>query len=153
MELIVHLEYLIAGAAVLAVLSLVFYRAISGLLNSLYAKHTFAFIDENGRIKEIIVKRVRRGKNSIKLKGVEYCFEPNTGYHLMSFDERNELVVRKDRTIDSAIRARMIEDYELMAISLISKMLQSKFRGIDMVMLLLMGVILVAILMNFGGGK
>jgi len=154
MEVLVNFEYLIAGAVVLAVLSMAVYKALSGIYSSIFVRHVFVFIDENGKIREIIAKRIRKGKNSIKIKGIEYCFEPNSRYHLMSFDEKNELVVRKDRTIDSAIRARAIEEYELMALRLLSKMLQTKIRGIDIVMLLLLGVILAVILTKFtsGGG-
>jgi hypothetical protein len=152
MEVLVNFEYLIAGAVVLAVLSMVVYKTLSGIYSSIFVRHVFVFIDENGKIREIIAKRIRKGKNSIKIKGIEYCFEPNSKYHLMSFDEKNELVVRKDKTIDSAIRARAIEEYELMALRLLSKMLQTKIRGIDIVMLLLLGVILAVILTKFTGG-
>jgi hypothetical protein len=154
MEVMVNFEYLIAGAIVLVVLSLAIYKAISGILASLFIRHVFVFIDENGKIKEIIAKRVRKGKNSIRIKGVEYCFEPNAQYHLMSFDEKNELIVKKDKTIDSAIKSRAIEEYELMAINLLGKMLQTKIRGIDLLMLLMLGMILVVIITHFmGGGK
>jgi heme/copper-type cytochrome/quinol oxidase subunit 2 len=154
MEVIVNFEYLIIGAVFLAILSTVIYKAITGLYSSIFVKHIFIFIDENGRIKEIIEKRIKKGKNNIRIKGIEYCFEPNTKYHLMAFDEKNELFVKKDRTLDSAIKSKAIEEYELMAINLLGKILQSKIRGIDLIMLLMMGIILAVILMHFmGGGK
>ena len=153
MEVMVNFEYLIAGAIVLVVFSLAIYKAVSGILASLYIRHVFVFIDENGKIKEIIAKRVRKGKNSIRIRGVEYCFEPNTQYHLMSFDEKNELIVKKDKTIDSAIKSKAIEEYELMAINLLGKMLQTKIRSIDLLMLLMLGMILVVILTHFLGGS
>jgi hypothetical protein len=153
MEVTVNFEYLIAGAIVLVAVSLAIYRAVSGILSSLYIRHVFVFIDDSGRIKEIVAKRVRKGKNSIKIKGVEYCFEPNVQHHLMSFDEKNELVVKKDKTIDSAIKSRAIEEYELMAINLLGKLLQTKIRGIDLIMLLMLGMILIVILTNFLGGS
>jgi hypothetical protein len=152
MEVLVNFEYLIAGAIVLAILSTAVYKTISGIYSNIFVKHIFVFIDENGKIKEITAKRVRKGKNSIRIKGIEYCFEPNARYHLMSFDEKNELIVKKDRTIDSAIRAKAIEEYELMALRLLGRMLQTKIRGIDIIMLLLLGVILAVILSKFTGG-
>jgi hypothetical protein len=153
MEVMVNFEYLIVGAIVLVTISLAIYRAVSGILSALYIRHVFVFIDDSGRVKEIVTKRVRKGKNSIKIKGVEYCFEPNVQYHLMSFDEKNELVVKKDKTIDSAIKSKAIEEYELMAINLLGKLLQTKIRGIDLIMLLMLGMILIVILTHFFGGS
>jgi hypothetical protein len=152
MEVIVNFEYLVVGAVLLAVLSAAVYKAVVGLYSSIFVKHIFIFIDENGRVKEIVEKRIRKRRNSVRIRGIEYCFEPNTRYHLMSFDEKNELIVKKDKTLDSAIKSKTIEEYELMAINLLGRMLQAKIRGIDLVMLLMMGMILVVILMHFAGG-
>jgi hypothetical protein len=152
MEVIVNFEYLVVGAVLLAVLSAAVYKAVAGLYSGVFVKHIFIFIDENGRVKEIVEKRIRKGRNSIRIRGIEYCFEPNARYHLMSFDEKNELIVKKDKTLDSAIKSKAIEEYELMAINLLGRMLQAKIRGIDLVMLLMMGMILVVILMHFAGG-
>jgi len=152
MELLVNFEYLIAGALLLVILSIGAYKTASSLLSNIYSKHTFVFIDENGKVTQIVTKRIRKGKNSVRIKGIEYNFEPNAQYHLMSFDEKNELVVKKDRTIDSAIKGKLIEEYEMMALSLLSRMLHSKLRGVDIVMLLMMGLILVVILSHFMRG-
>jgi hypothetical protein len=111
-------------------------------------------LDSEGKVKEIVAKSIRKGKTSVKHRKNEYQIEPTHRYHILSYDEKNELRIKKDGTLDSLIRAKTVEEYELAAFSLLSRLLQSKIRAIDIVLLLLMGVVAAVVLYSFmHGGK
>jgi hypothetical protein len=153
-EVIMQIEYLIIGAVIIAIGSVLLYLIVSKLLSSLFVKHWLVFLDNEGKVKEIIPKSIRKGKNSIKHRKNEYQIDPTHRYHIMAYDEKNELRIKKDGTLDSLIRAKTVEEYELAAFSLLSKLLQSKIRAVDFIMLLLLGI--VAALVFYGimhGGK
>jgi len=151
-EIITKLEYLIGGAAALVIGSILLYTAISRLYYAYFSKHYLIFLDSDGKVKEIVAKTVKRGKTSVKHKKNEYCIDSNNKYHIMAYDEKNELKIKKDGTIDSLIRAKTVEEYELAAFSMLSKLLQSKVRAVDVVMLLLIGIIAVMIFFQFAAG-
>jgi ABC-type antimicrobial peptide transport system permease subunit len=153
-EVIMQIEHLIIGAVIIAIGSVLLYLIVSKLLSSLFVKHWLVFLDNEGKVKEIIPKSIRKGKNSIKHRKNEYQIDPTHRYHIMAYDEKNELRIKKDGTLDSLIRAKTVEEYELAAFSLLSKLLQSKIRAVDFIMLLLLGI--VAALVFYGimhGGK
>jgi hypothetical protein len=153
-EVIVQMEYLVIGAVIIAIGSVLLYLTVSKLLSSLFVKHWLIFLDSEGKVKEIVTKSVRKGKTSVKHRKNEYQIEPTHRYHILSYDEKNEMRIRKDGTLDSLIRAKTVEEYELAAFSLLSKLLQSKIRAVDFIMLLLLGI--VAALVFYGimhGGK
>jgi hypothetical protein len=152
-EIITQFEYLAIGAAAIALGSVVFYKAITGILSGILQKHWFIFLDTDGKIKEIIVKYIRRGKTSIRHRKNEYQIDPTHRYHILAYDEKNELVVHKNGTIDSLVKVRTVEEYELMAFSLLSRLLQGKIRAVDLVMLLLMGVVAVVVLYGLIHGQ
>jgi hypothetical protein len=153
-EIITQMEYIVAGAAVIAAGSVLLYAVFSKLYSAFFTKHWLIFLDSEGKVKEIVAKTLRRGKSAVKYKKNEYCIDPVNRYHIMSYDEKNELRIKKDGTLDSLIRAKTLEEYELAAFSMLSRLLQSKIRAVDMVMLLLLGTVAVLILYHFGtGGK
>jgi hypothetical protein len=153
-EVIMQVEYLLIGGAAIAIGSVILYLAVSKLLSSLYVKHWLIFLDSEGKVKEIVAKSIRKGKSVAKHRKNEYHIDPTHRYHILSYDEKNELRIRKDGTLDSLIKAKTIEEYELAAFSLLSRLLQSKIRAIDLVMLLLMGVIAALVIFGFmHGGK
>jgi hypothetical protein len=153
--LIVQPEYLLLGAVLLAAGSILGYLGISRLLSGIFVKHWFIFIDTEGKVKEIVAKNIRRGKTTVKHRDSEYQIDPTHKYHVLAYDEKNELRIRKDGSLDSMIRAKTVEEYELAAFSMLSRLLQSKIRTVDVIMLMLMGVVAVVVLYSFmhGGGK
>jgi len=148
------MEYIVAGAVITAVASVLLYMVFSKLYSAFFTKHYLVFLDSDGKVKEIVAKTLKRGKTTVKYKKNEYNIDPAHKYHIMAYDEKNELKIKKDGTLDSLIRAKTVEEYELAAFSMLSKLLQSRIRAVDMVMLLLMGVIAVLIVYHFAmGGK
>jgi hypothetical protein len=152
-EVLVRIEYIIAGAIAIAALTAFLYMAVSRVFSSYFVRHWFIFLDDEGKVKEIVKKTIRRTRNKMKYKKAEYIFDPTHKYHIMSYDEKNELRIRKDGVIDSLIKSKTVEEYELMAFSLLSRLLQAKLRAIDMVMLLMMGIILAAVIYGFMHGQ
>jgi hypothetical protein len=152
--LIVQPEYLVLGAVLLAAGSVLVYNGIRKLLSGIYVKHWCIFIDTEGKVKEIVAKSIRRGKTTVKHRDNEYQIDPTHRYHVLSYDEKSELRIRKDGTLDSMIRAKTVEEYELAAFSMLSRLLQSRVRTVDVVMLMLMGIVAAAVLYGFmNGGK
>jgi len=148
------MEYIVAGAVITAVASVLLYMVFSKLYSAIFSKHYLIFLDSDGKVKEIVAKTLKRGKTTVKHKKNEYNIDPTHKYHIMAYDEKNELKIKKDGTLDSLIRAKTVEEYELAAFSMLSKLLQSRIRGVDILMLLLMGVIAVLIVYHFAmGGK
>jgi len=152
-EIITRLEYLVGGAAALVIASILLYTAISRLYYTYFSKHYLIFLDSEGKVKEIIGKTVKRGKTTVKHKKNEYCIDPTHKYHIMAYDEKNELKIKKDGTLDSLIKAKTVEEYELAAFSMLSRLLQSKVRAVDIVMLMLLAVVAIMIFFHFTGGK
>jgi hypothetical protein len=153
-EVITQVEYLIAGAVVIATASVLLYTVFSRLYSTFFSKHYLIFLDNEGKVKEIITKTIKREKNTVKHKKNEYYIDPVSKYHIMSYDEKNELKIKKDGTIDSLIKSKTVEEYELAAFSMLSKLLQSKIRAVDMIMLMLLAVVAVVIIYHFAvGGK
>jgi hypothetical protein len=151
-EIIMRMEYIVGGSIALALASILLYIALSRLLSGIFVKHWLVFIDSEGKVKEIIPKTLKRGKTSVKHKKNEYCIDPTHKYHILAYDEKNELRIRKDGTLDSLIKAKTVEEYELAAFSMLSRLLQSKLRAVDMVMLMMLGIVLVAVLFGFMQG-
>jgi multisubunit Na+/H+ antiporter MnhB subunit len=153
-EIITQMEYILAGAVIVAVASVLLYTVFSKLYSTFFSKHYLIFLDSEGKVKEIVTKTLRKGKTTVKHKKNEYCIDPVNKYHIMAYDEKNELKIKKDGTIDSLIKAKTVEEYELAAFSMLSRLLQSRIRAVDMVMLLLMGVVAALIVYHFAmGGK
>jgi len=152
-EIITRLEYLVGGAAALVIASILLYTLISRLYYTYFSKHYLIFLDSEGKVKEITGKRLKRGKTTVKHKKNEYCIDPTHNYHIMAYDEKNELKIKKDGTLDSLIKAKTVEEYELAAFSMLSRLLQSKMRAVDIVMLMLLAVVAIMIFFHFTGGK
>jgi len=154
-EIITQMEYILAGAVIVAVASVLFYTVFSKLYSSIFSKHYLIFLDSEGKVKEIVTKTLKRGKTAVKHKKNEYQIDPTHKYHIMAYDEKNELKIRKDGTIDSLIKARTVEEYELAAFSMLSRLLQSRIRAVDMIMLMLLAAVAVLVIYHFamGGGK
>jgi hypothetical protein len=154
-EIITQMEYILAGAVIVAVASVLFYTVFSKLYSAFFSKHYLIFLDSEGKVKEIVTKTLKRGKTAVKHKKNEYQIDPTHRYHIMAYDEKNELKIRKDGTIDSLIKAKTVEEYELAAFSMLSKLLQSRIRAVDMIMLMLLAAVAVLVIYHFamGGGK
>jgi hypothetical protein len=153
-EVITQVEYLVIGGAAIAIGSILLYLAASKLMSSLFVKHWLIFLDSEGKVKEIVAKNIRKGKTTVKHRKNEYQIDATHRYHILGYDEKNELRIKKDGTLDSLIRSKTVEEYELAAFSLLSRLLQSKIRAIDMIMLLLMGVVAAVVIYSFmHGGK
>jgi len=154
-EIITQMEYILAGAVIVAVASVLFYTVFSKLYSAFFSKHYLIFLDSEGKVKEIVTKTLKRGKTTVKHKKNEYQIDPTHKYHIMAYDEKNELKIRKDGTIDSLIKARTVEEYELAAFSMLSRLLQSRIRAVDMIMLMLLAAVAVLVIYHFamGGGK
>jgi hypothetical protein len=153
-EIITQMEYIVAGAVIIAIASVLLYAVFSKLYTAFFSKHYLIFLDSEGKVKEIVTKTLKKGKTTVKHKKNEYQIDPTHKYHVMAYDEKNELKIRKDGTIDSLIKAKTVEEYELAAFSMLSRLLQSRIRAVDMVMLMLLGVVAVVIFYHFAmGGK
>jgi K+-sensing histidine kinase KdpD len=150
---ITQMEYIIVGAVLLSVISIAVYKTVYSMLGSYFTKHYFIFLDSEGRVKEIVKKTLRRNKDRFVYKKAEYIIDPTHRYHVLAYDEKNELRIRKDGVIDSMIRARTVEEYQLMAFSLLSRLLSAKMRTVDLVMLMLMGVVVVAVIYGLIHGQ
>jgi hypothetical protein len=153
-EIITQMEYIVVGAVIIAIASVLLYAVFSKLYSAFFSKHYLIFLDNEGKVKEIVTKTLRKGKTSVKHKKNEYQIDPVNKYHIMAYDEKNELKIRKDGTIDSLLKSKTVEEYELAAFSMLSRLLQSRIRAVDMVMLLLLGVVAAVIFYHFAmGGK
>jgi hypothetical protein len=148
-EVIMRLEYIIAGTVILVISSILFYTIFNRLYSAYFTKHYLVFLDSEGKIKEIISKTLKKDKNTVKYKKNEYCIDPVHKYHILAYNEKNELKIKKDGTLDSLIKNKTIEEYELAAFSMLSRLLQSKFRTVDMVMLMMLSIVLIAVVFGF----
>jgi len=153
-EIITRVEYIAAGAVIAALAGVLLYSAFSKLYSLFFSKHYLIFLDSDGKVKEIIAKTLKKGKTSVKHRNSEYCIDPVNRYHILACDEKNELKIKKDGTLDSLIKAKTVEEYELIAFSMLAKLLQNRVRAVDMVMLLILGAVAAVILYHFAlGGK
>jgi hypothetical protein len=148
-QIILQIEYVIVGTVILVISSILFYTIFNRLYSAYFTKHYLVFLDSEGKIKEIISKTLKKDKNTVKYKKNEYCIDPVHRYHILAYDEKNELKIKKDGTIDSLIKNKTVEEYELAAFSMLSRLLQNKIRAVDMVMLMMLGIVLIAVIFGF----